>query len=172
MTVNILTIEATMRDDEAGFLQTAVADDLETLVIHNLLRTHGRLHPLLEADLRRRDLTAAQLNALLVLRAAGDDGLRMSEIGERLVVTRANVTGLVDRLEKQGLVARTAHRDRRATLVRLTVEGRKAIERAAPAHARMLAALTDCLSEREKRTLIRLLTKLRRRLRELGGDGR
>ncbi len=160
-----------MHDDDADFLRTAVAGDLDTLVIHNLLRTHGRLHPLVEADLRRRDLTAAQLNALLVLRGAGEGRLRMREIGERLVVTKANVTGLVDRLERAGLVARGAHRDRRATLVGLTDAGREAIDRAVPAHARLLARVTEGLSEREKRTLIRLLTKLRKRLRELGRDG-
>ena len=159
-----------MHDDETNFLQAAGGDDLDTLVIHNLLRTYSRLHPLLAADLRGRDVTAAQLNALLALRAAGEEGLRMGEIGERLVVTKANVTGLVDRLEHHGLVARSPHRDRRATLVRLTDAGRDAIDRTAPAHARMLTRLTDCLGEREKRTLIRLLTKLRKRLRALGRE--
>jgi MarR family 2-MHQ and catechol resistance regulon transcriptional repressor len=164
----MLTIEAQMNIEDTTSLNAAAGSDLDALVIHNLCRTHGRLQPLLDADLRRRDLTGAQLNALLALRAAGPNGLRMGEIGERLVVTRSNVTGLVDRLERQGLVARNAHSDRRATVVRLTDEGLSAVKRTVPHHARMLAELTECLSDREKRTLIRLLTKLRRQLRQMG----
>jgi len=155
------------QEDEMAFVRTALGPELDVMVVHNLLRTSSRLLPLLDADLRRRDLTGAQLNVLLVLRAAEPDGLLMNEIGQRLVVTRSNVTGLVDRLERQGLVTRTAHRDRRATLVRLTAEGSRAIEQTVPEHARMQATLTQCLSDEEKEILIRLLGKLRRQLRKM-----
>jgi len=157
-------------DDETTDVRRASGSDLDVMLVHNLLRTHGRLLPLVDAHLRRRNLTGAQLNALLVLRAAGGDGLRMNEIGRRLVVTKSNVTGLVDRLQRQGLVARTAGRDRRATLVRLTPAGVSAVRRTAGEHTRLLARVTACLTAREKRTLIRLLTKLRRRLRQMRED--
>ena len=106
-------------DDDLAYVRAGVGDDLDTMLVHNLLRTHSYLSPFIDADLRRQNLTSAQLNVLLALRSARPDGLRMGEVGERLVVTRSNVTGLIDRLERQGLVARTAHRDRRATVVRL-----------------------------------------------------
>ena len=153
-------------DDEMAFVQDAIGSDLDTMVVHNLLRTHTRLESLLDADLRRMDMTGAQLNALLVLRSAPPEGMVMNEIGRQLVVTRSNVTGLVDRLERQGLVTRQAHSDRRATLVRLTAEGLEAIDRTVPGHVRMLAGLTQCLSEAEKQSLIRILTKLRRHWRQ------
>lgn len=152
-------------DDDLAYVGAGVGADLDAVLVLNLLRTHSYLSPFIDAGLRQQRLTAAQFNALLVLRAAGDDGLLMSEIGKRLVVTRSNVTGLVDRLERQGLVARCAHRDRRATVVRLTDSGAKALKRTLPQHARMLAELTGCLGVRDKQTLIRLLTKLRRELR-------
>jgi MarR family transcriptional regulator, 2-MHQ and catechol-resistance regulon repressor len=91
-----------------------------SLLIYNLLRTHGYLAPYIDAGLREQDMTAAQFNALLALRAAGEEGLLMGDLGRRLMVTKSNVTGLVDRLERQGLVARAEHRDRRATVVRIT----------------------------------------------------
>ena len=153
-------------------MQAGVDGDLDAVLVFNLLRTHSYLGPLIDADLRRDHLTAAQFNALLVLRAAGAGGLLMGELGERLVVTKSNVTGLVDRLERQGLVARGEHHDRRATLVRLTDAGAELLERALPRHAELLAELTGCLTDREKRTLIRLHAKLRRELRRRRrGDG-
>jgi len=62
-------------------------------------------------------------------------------------------------------VERKDHRDRRATVVRLTRAGTELLDRAAPHHAKLLTELTGCLSTPEKVTLIRLLTKLRRELR-------
>ncbi len=156
-------------DQADGELADVVAEpmstDVNAVLVFNVLRTHSYLSPFLDADLRRRRLTAAQFNTLLVLRAAWPDGLRMGEIGERLVVTKSNVTGLVDRLEKKGLVERGNQADRRATAVRLTEDGAGLLDRTIPKHIELLSELTDCLTTEEKRQLIRLLTKLRRRLR-------
>ncbi len=152
-------------DDDLAYLREGMGTDLDAVVVFNLLRTHSHLGPLIDADLRGKRLTAAQFNALLVLRAAGADGLMMSDIGERLVVTKSNVTGLVDRLEREGLAARGEHPDRRATVVRLTDAGEALLRRAIPGHAELLAELTGCLTRAEKKTLVGLLTKLRRELR-------
>ena len=157
-------------DDDFATLEGGPGADLDAVLVFNLLRTHTYLSPYIDAGLREDHLTAAQLNALLVLRRAGRAGLRMSEIGRQLVVTKSNVTGLVDRLEAQGLAARAGHADRRATVVRLTGQGAGLLERITPRHARLLAELTNCLSDREKRTMIRLLTKLRRELRVRRGE--
>jgi MarR family 2-MHQ and catechol resistance regulon transcriptional repressor len=158
-------------DDDLVHVKACLGGDLDVVLVHNLLRTYSRLLPFIDAGLRQEQLTATQLNALLVLRAVGEDGLLMGEIGERLVVTKSNVTGLVDRLEAQGLVARGQHRDRRATVVRLTGAGAELLEQALPQHAKLLSELTDCLGAEEKKTLIRLLTKLRRELRQRGRRG-
>jgi MarR family 2-MHQ and catechol resistance regulon transcriptional repressor len=144
-------------------------DDLNAMLIYNLCRTHAALGPFLDAHLRHRRLTASQFNTLLILRKAGRTGLRMGEIGRRLVVTKSNVTGLIDRLEAQGLVVRIAVRDRRATLVRLTLSGRTLLGRALPGHGRLVAQLGQSLRPREKELLIRLLSKFRRALRR--GEG-
>jgi MarR family transcriptional regulator, 2-MHQ and catechol-resistance regulon repressor len=150
------------RDDDLAYVTGAgIVETLDTMLVFNLLRTHSCLSPFIDADLRRHFLTSAQLNTLLVLRTAGDQGLQMSEIGRTLVVTKANVTGLVDRLERQGLVTRSVQQDRRAITVRLTTAGADLLDRAAPRHSELLADLTGCLDDGEKRTLISLLTKLR-----------
>ena len=159
------------RDDDLTYVREAMGTELDTVLVFSLLRTHSYLAPFIDAGLRRQNLTSAQLNTLLVLSAAGPQGLLMGEIGRKLVVTKANVTGLVDRLERQGLVARAESADRRATVVRLTEPGAELLERTTPRHAERLAELTGCLADEEKRTLVRLLARLRRELRERRKEG-
>jgi len=68
-------------------------------------------------------LTGAQYNVLNIL-AASPDGISQRELGDRLVVDRSNVTGLLDRLEKSGWVRRTDDpEDRRVYRVVLTPAG-------------------------------------------------
>lgn len=63
------------------------------------------------------------------------DGLRLGELSKRTMVTNGNVTGLVERLEKDGLILReTPDGDRRVTVARLTREGESFFEAMAKAH--------------------------------------
>lgn len=63
------------------------------------------------------------------------DGLRLGELSKRMMVTNGNVTGLVDRLEADGLISReSADGDRRVTVARLTEKGRTAFAAMARAH--------------------------------------
>jgi MarR family 2-MHQ and catechol resistance regulon transcriptional repressor len=157
-------------DDDLADVRAGVGSDLDILVVYNLLRAHTRLSPFIDADLRRQNLTSAQLNVLLALRKAGADGLLMGEIGQKLVVTKSNVTGLIDRLERQDLVLRAEHSDRRATVIRLTGAGAELLKQTVPRHAEVLSELTRCFSTPEKKSLIRLLSKLRRELRRRHGE--
>jgi MarR family 2-MHQ and catechol resistance regulon transcriptional repressor len=127
-----------------------------------------------DRGLRDLNLTGAQFNALLVLRDAGPDGLPLSEVGRRLVVTKANVTGLIDRLERHGLVERVsgaAPEDRRITHARLTEKGVTLLEQALPRRRQLLAQAFGGLAPEEKAQLIGLLTRLRRALRDVGREG-
>jgi len=90
----------------------------------NLLRVGALLDKEITDYLSRYGLTGPQVGVLRILQHyydQGQDGLPLSEIGECLAVTKANMTGLVDRLERDGLVVREsdAH-DRRIKRVRLT----------------------------------------------------
>ncbi len=152
-------------DDDLAHIRSGIGEQLDTMLVYNLLRTHSYLGQFIEAELRQQHLTAAQFNVLLILHAAPDGQMHMGEIGRRLIVTKSNVTGLIDRLERGGLVRRVDCSDRRAVRVRLTDKGREHLAAAAPEHARLMSQLTDGLTEREKRSLVRILTKLRRALR-------
>jgi MarR family 2-MHQ and catechol resistance regulon transcriptional repressor len=143
--------------------------DADALIVYNIIRTNAALNPFIDAALRDLHLTGAQMNVLLVLRDAGADGLPLSEVGRRLVVTKANVTGLMDRLERQELIRRDSDLpDRRVTRACLTERGSELLQRALPERDRVLGDLLAGLSPDEKTTLIELLTKLRRGLREKG----
>lgn len=138
----------------------------DILLAYNVLRTATALTPHIDRGLRDLNLTGSQLNALMVLKDAGPDGISLSEIGRSLVVTKANVTGLIDRLERDGLVERRTHADRRVTLAALTPKGADLLAEALPRHGDSLSDLLSFLLDGEKSQLIELLTKLRRGLRE------
>ena len=90
------------------------------------------------------------------------DGLTMGELSRRLMVTNGNVTGLIDRLVTEGLVARQpAPHDRRAQLVRLTPAGKQAFDAMIPKHQDFIADRFDGLSRTELAELHRLLGKLK-----------
>ena len=161
--------QARTNDDELSYVRAGVEADIDGMVIHSLLRTHSRLSPLLDATLRAAQLTAAQFNTLLLLRHSGNGGLLMSQIGEGLIVTKSNVTGLIERLAKQGLVERCDHHDRRATLVRLTDAGNAMLDQALPSYRQTLGEVAECLTDQEKRQLTQILSKLRRGLRQKQG---
>lgn len=91
------------------------------------------------------------------------DGLKMSELSRRLMVSNGNVTGIVDRLVEDDLVVRVeVEGDRRATRVRLTDEGRAAFEAMAVQHAHWIQQFIDPLDDREVAETTAALAKIRK----------
>jgi len=96
-------------------------------------------------------------------------GLKMSELSRHLMVTGGNVTGIVDQLERDGLVERAAEpADRRAYRVRLTRAGRKAFAEMAAAHEEWIVELLAGLSRREHAALYKLLGGMKRGITKSG----
>lgn len=90
-------------------------------------------------------------------------GLTMGELSARLMVSNGNLTGLVDRLVKEGLVdSRPSPDDRRVQRVRLTEAGRRLFTEMAPANRQWIAAMTAALSRDDMAQLYVLLAKLKR----------
>jgi DNA-binding MarR family transcriptional regulator len=90
-----------------------------------LLRTAEELWNASRVFFARWDLSPSQFNLLNVL-TDFPDGCTQSDLSRQLIMHRSNVTGLVDRLEERGLVARKENAtDRRAWLVVLTPTARK-----------------------------------------------
>jgi DNA-binding MarR family transcriptional regulator len=91
-----------------------------------------------------------------------DDGQTLAALSRRMLVTAGNLTGLVDRAERDGVVKRRADpRDRRLSRVFLTARGRRLITQILPLHGDHVGELLAGLDAGERRELRRLLGKLR-----------
>ncbi len=123
-----------------------------TTLIEN--QVSSRLRSEFETTLPRFDLMA-QL-------ARSPDGLTMSELSQRLMVSGGNITGITDNLERDGLVERiTPPADRRAKIVRLTSKGRAVFDQMAEVHATWIEDWMHALTEQEQHQLYSLLGKLK-----------
>jgi DNA-binding MarR family transcriptional regulator len=94
-------------------------------------------------------------------------GLKMSELSQRMMVTGGNVTGITDALEKEGLVVREVDpSDRRVFRVKLTAEGQRQFRRMAAEHEQWIIALLGGMPGRQKEALVGLLGELKHHLNQ------
>jgi DNA-binding MarR family transcriptional regulator len=116
------------------------------------LRGSALLLERLDAELvEAHGLTLADYEILVWLSEAPRGGLRMSELADRVLVSRSRLTYRLDRLVAEALVERRpCASDRRGSLAVLTPTGRRRLERAAPTHVDgVVAHLVDRCSSRE-----------------------
>jgi len=110
--------------------------------------------------LRPFDLSPAGGLVLSTL-ADSDSPLSPNKIAERLIISRASVTGLLDSLERRGYVQRTPHgSDRRMLLIELTDTGRKVARDFRPIIHHHEKVWLGALSEKEQRQVIDLLHRI------------
>lgn len=124
------------------------------------LRAHAVVTRRLEAELHaERGLSLADYDALVQLAIADDRRLRMSELAERVVLSRSGVSRLVDRLEDDGLVVRrSCPTDARGSWAELTPLGSDRLRRAAPVHLRGVDAhFLALIAEEDREALVRAL---------------
>lgn len=133
-----------------------------------LMRTGSDLLAAFESVSGQYGLSQGRLLVLIVMNRTPHEALNPSFLAEKLRVTRATITGLLDGLEKENFIERVADtRDRRRIGVRLTPEGRQVLEKLLPHYYRNMARLTAGLSENERQTLLSLLSKINRELNSL-----
>ena len=136
------------------------ADDLRLRLSEALFAIEPALNNWLKMGFRARGVTYARLRLMSALRYGGPR--RMRDLGDELGVTARNVTGLVDALQREGLVERMPHPgDRRATLVRLTPAGERISGELLAEQRAALAGLFAELPEAQQRSLLQALESLR-----------
>src|SRR5438067_12944467 len=132
-----------MTEETAGSPETggtagiaASRDDPAVDAWRGLLVAHSRLVPAVEADLRAAgQVPLSWYDVLLELNGAPDRRLRMSELGQRVVLSRTRVSRIVDELAAAGLAERQPDQaDGRSSFAVLTTAGRDALRRAWPVY--------------------------------------
>jgi DNA-binding MarR family transcriptional regulator len=112
----------------------------------------GRLRDRFNVTLPRFDLMA-QLDRV-------PEGMTLSDVSRRMMVSNGNVTGLVERLVVSGHIdRRTSDQDRRVQVIRLTKAGRAEFRKMAAEHETWIAGIFSDLSPKDVRELMRLLAK-------------
>jgi DNA-binding MarR family transcriptional regulator len=120
-------------------------------------------HNLMLGEVRRRLSDVCTMPRFdLLSNLEREDGQTLAALSRRMLVTAGNLTGLVDRAERDGVVERRADpRDRRLSRVYLTTKGRELITLLLPKHEGHVSELLEGLDGNDRRELRRLLGKLR-----------
>ena len=143
-------------------LQLSNVQSLENMAWRSLADTYRTVHFHIMSDLRHYGLTPPQYTVLRITGRSERGFLPMNEIGKEMIVTYANVTTIVDNLEKRGLVRRIRNTtDRRIVNVQLTGAGSRLFGKIYSVHHKRVANLMRALSESELRSLLKFTTKIR-----------
>jgi DNA-binding MarR family transcriptional regulator len=131
---------------------------------------------LIEGEVRKRlrerfDVTLPRFDLMAQLDKAAD-GMTLSDLSRRMMVSNGNLTGLVERLVASGhLDRRTSESDRRAQVISLTPLGRAEFRAMAAKHEHWIAELFSDLTRREQEDLMRLLAKTKMSARRAVAGG-
>jgi DNA-binding MarR family transcriptional regulator len=135
--------------------------DIEKSIGFLLAKAYQRGCAIFKEEFSSYDLTPQQFGLLAFLWQK--DGLSQTELSERSQIDRTTMGGLIDRLEKEGLVKRHPHPDdRRAYSICLTEKGKSLKTELTPLANRVQKRVTGKLTDEERETLKQILEKLRR----------
>jgi DNA-binding MarR family transcriptional regulator len=147
----------------------------DELAFRALIRSFGLLKRVMEPYFAPFGISGAQWGVLRTLHRAEEQGeleLRLTDLGQRLLIRPPSVTGAVDRLQRMGLVARAASPlDQRAKHVNLTPAGRALVLRVLVRHPAQIHSVLEGLDAKEHQQLSQLLDKLAAHMQALA-DGR
>ena len=131
----------------------------------HLLRTGDEVFAAGNSFLTKHHVSQGRFTVLMLLQRDCEAPCTPASLADESRVTRATMTGLIDTLEKDGMVIREADKNDRRTLhVRLTRRGKSFLKKLLPAYFRRVSAIIEPLSETERKQLVRLLQKIQQGL--------
>jgi len=148
---------------EQELKQTRPIRSPQEQAVLGLMRTSRAVEESWRSYLKRNEsISVSQYNILRILRGARPHAIKSSDIADRMIYRDPDVTRLVDRMSKQGLVSREEDpQDRRVVLVRITDAGLALLDRLdEPVHRHVHAVMAG-LSPDRLRELCRLLDEVR-----------
>jgi DNA-binding MarR family transcriptional regulator len=148
--------------------ETRIHDDhhLSVRLWLRMLACTNRIENVVRQNLQTKFQTTLPRFDLMAQLERAPQGLRMSELSQRMMVTGGNVTGITDGLEKEGLVVREVDpTDRRAFYVKLSADGQRQFRRMAAEHEQWVIELFEGMSVKHKNQLVELLGDLKQQVR-------
>jgi DNA-binding MarR family transcriptional regulator len=143
----------------------AGSDHLELRLWLRMVSCSVTMESILSQRLRKEFKTSMARFDVMSRLERHPDGLTMSDLSRRLIVSNGAITGLVDKLAEAGLVTRREDpNDRRSTIVRLTRKGRDNFLRMARRHEEWVVSILGELSSEAQSELLQNLTLLQRNL--------
>lgn len=131
-----------------------------------LLRTGSDVLAAFDEGLARHHMSQSRFIVILLLnrlelKKGGPGGVSPSQLAEQAGVSRGTMTGLLDGLEREGLIERKLDNgDRRMLSIQMTEKGREVLARMCPDYYHRISGLMAELDEKDRKTLIALLTKV------------
>jgi DNA-binding MarR family transcriptional regulator len=151
--------------EELGLDQTIETMEHECLL--NVLYTATMLYKASYIHFRQYGITDAQFNVLIQLQYEKQQGLSQADLGRRLVVNKADMTGIIDRLEKAGLVGREDHpKDRRINIIKISRKGRDIVNKLEPGYFTGVNKVMSGMSTNDMKTIIKGMEKIRENVRQ------
>jgi DNA-binding MarR family transcriptional regulator len=139
---------------------------IEEELLVSLLRTTDVLQERFEQLIRPFNISMTQYNVLRILRGAGPEGCTCGEIGERMIAREPDVTRLLERMDKAGLIKRSRDKeDRRVVVTRITSSGLRLLDEMEP-KLRVLDGLMQPMGERKIKAMLKLLDEVRAHVRQ------
>lgn len=136
------------------------AKDPTLAVVREIVRAYQAFSDFSGTDIRKLGLSSPEFDVVCTL--GNQPGMTFKEIGENTLITKTTLTGVVDRLEKKGLVERRpCADDRRCIRAVLTDEGDKVFRDVFPEHVAHLHSQLADLPEAERQQLVASLRKVR-----------
>jgi DNA-binding MarR family transcriptional regulator len=125
-------------------------------VLRDLVTAYQSFERYSAPDLRSMDLTMTQFDVIATL--GNQPPMTCKELGEKTLVTKGTLTGVLERLESKGVLERKLNpEDARSQIIGLTTDGQKLFERVFPAHLQHLAKAFNQLSASELAELSKAL---------------
>lgn len=160
-----------LRDGIATHCKNFSADFESVNAVVTLKRTAAEFENFVTQYFKQYDLSPGRFNVLMSLYSSPNHTRSLSDLGDYLVVTRANITGLVDGLVEDGMLLRIDHPDdRRVVLAQLTEKAVSFLDWFAPIHLGNIKRLTECFTSEEKREFVTLLDKLRGHMQQIAPE--
>jgi DNA-binding MarR family transcriptional regulator len=132
------------------------------MALTRLLGTAGEIEKKIESDLSHHGLSLSRFYVLVILRRYIPEGIKPTELAEKISVTRGNMTGLLDGLEKSGLITREdCTKDRRIVFIKLSEAGEKLLDEIMPDHLGKIGEIMAQLGEQDLKKFTDNLEKIR-----------